>query len=99
VQSFPAVTEVAAALAGAGLVCTDFSCFPEIDWHADVPALLRQLKQVGAANAAAGQPKGLAPRQVMQRMVALYEQAHRQPQGIPATYEVVCAIAEKPCAG
>jgi len=96
VQSFPAAAEVTAALEGAGLVCTDFSCFPEIDWHPDVPALLRQLKQIGAANAAVGQPKGLAPRQVMQRMIALYEQTHRQPQGIPATYEVVCAIAVKP---
>jgi malonyl-CoA O-methyltransferase len=96
VQNFPAATEVAAALESAGLVCTNFSSFPEIDWHADVPALLRQLKQIGAANAAVGQPKGLAPRQVMQRMIALYEQTHRQPHGIPATYQVICAIAAKP---
>ena len=99
VQSFPAAAEVTAALAGAGLVCRSFSRFPEIDWHPDVPTLLRQLKQIGAANAAVGQPKGLASRRVMQRMIALYEQGHRQPQGIPATYEVVCAIAEKPCEG
>lgn len=96
VQSFPAATEVAAALEEAGLVCTNFSSFPEIDWHADVPTLLRQLKQIGAANAAVGQPKGLAPRQVMQRMIALYDRAHRQSHGIPASYEVVCAIAKKP---
>ncbi len=95
VQSFPATDEVVAALAAAGLTCHDFIAFPEIDWHPDVPTLLRQLKQIGASNAAADRPKGLASRQVMQRMVALYEAAHRQPRGLPATYEVICAIAEK----
>jgi malonyl-CoA O-methyltransferase len=97
VQSFPSAAEVAAALAGARLVCRDFISFPEVDWHPDVPALLRQLKQIGASNAAADRPKGLAPRRVMQRMLELYEARHRQPQGMPATYEVICAIAEKTC--
>jgi malonyl-CoA O-methyltransferase len=96
VQSFPSAAEVAGALATAGLVCRDFASFPEIDWHPDVPALLRQLKQIGAGNAAADRPKGLASRQVMQRMITLYENMHRQPEGLPATYEVVCAVAEKP---
>ncbi len=96
VQAFPAASEVAAALARAGLTCRDFVDFPEIDWHPDVPALLRQLKQIGASNAAADRPKGLASRQVMQRMMAIYESRHRQTQGIPATYQVVCVIAEKP---
>jgi malonyl-CoA O-methyltransferase len=95
VQSFPPPGEVAAALAEAGLTCRDFSSFPEIDWHPDVPALLRQLKRIGASNAAADRPRGLASRQVMQRMIALYESRHRGPQGVPATYEVICAIAEK----
>jgi hypothetical protein len=31
----------------------------------------------------------------MQRMLAIYEAGHRQLQGIPATYEVVCALAVK----
>ena len=95
VQNFPSAAEVAGALKAAGLVCHDFACFPEIDWHPDVPALLRQLKQIGASNAAADQPRGLASRQVMQRMIARYEKMHRQSEGLPATYEVICAIAEK----
>lgn len=93
VQSFPAPAEVAAALTAAGLASRDFASFPEIDWHPEVPALLRQLKQIGASNAAADRPKGLASRRVMQRMITLYENTHRQAQGIPATYEVVCTIA------
>jgi malonyl-CoA O-methyltransferase len=96
VQSFPAAAEVATALQHAGLDCRDFASFPEMEWHPDVPALLRQLKQIGAGNAAAERPKGLASRRVMQRMLEIYEAGHRQLQGIPATYEVVCALAVKP---
>jgi malonyl-CoA O-methyltransferase len=95
VQSFPSAAEVAAALDEAGLICQTFSSFPEIDWHPDVPALLRQLKHIGASNAAANRPKGLSSRQVMQRMITIYERIHRQSPGIPATYEVICAVAEK----
>ena len=96
VQSFPAAAEVAEALRRAGLLCRDFASFPELDWHPDVPTLLRRLKQIGAGNAAADRPKGLASRRVMQRMLELYEAGHRQMHGIPATYEVVCAVAVKP---
>lgn len=96
VQSFPAAAEVAAALTQSGLLCRDFVNFPELDWHPDVPTLLRQLKQIGAGNAAADRPRGLSSRRVMQRMLEVYEAGHRQWQGIPATYEVVCALATKP---
>jgi len=96
VQSFPSATEITSALKTAGLVCRDFANFPEIDWHPDVPTLLRQLKQIGASNAAAYRPKGLSSRKIMQRMITLYENRHRQPEGVPATYEVVCAVAVKP---
>jgi malonyl-CoA O-methyltransferase len=96
VQSFPAAAEVATALQRAGLLCREFISFPELDWHPDVPTLLRQLKQIGAGNAAADRPKGLASRRIMQRMLEIYEAGHRQWQGIPATYEVVCAVAVRP---
>ncbi|MCM2265661.1 MAG: methyltransferase domain-containing protein [Desulfuromonadales bacterium] len=95
-QNFPSAAEVTSALDAAGMIRRDFACFPEIDWHPDVPALLRQLKQIGASNAAADRPHGLAPRRVMQRMLEIYEACYRFPEGIPATYEVVCAVAEKP---
>lgn len=95
VQNFPAAAEVSAALEAAGLRCRSFSTYPDIDWHPDVPALLRQLKQIGAGNAAAGRPRGMASRQVMARMIELYEGDYRQGAGIPATYEVISAIAVK----
>lgn len=95
VQTFPSAAEVAAALAGAGLTPRDIVSCPEVDWHPDVPSLLRQLKKIGASNAAADRPRGLASRRIMQRMIALYETQYRQAEGIPATYEVVLVVAEK----
>ena len=50
-----------------------------------------QSRHMGIVN-----PEQASPRRIMQRMITLYEQVHRQPRGIPATYEVVCAVATKP---
>lgn len=95
VQSFPSAAEVAAALDSAGFTRCDFTNFLKIEWHPDVPTLLRQLKRIGASNAAVDRPRGLASRQVMQKMMTIYEESHRRQHGIPATYEVVCAVAAK----
>jgi malonyl-CoA O-methyltransferase len=57
--------------------------------------LLRQLKQIGASNAAADRPRGLASRKVMQSMMKEYERGFRCEKGLPASYEVIIAIAEK----
>ena len=67
----------------------------EVEYHADVPDLLRQLKQIGASNASAERPKGLASRRVMQGMISLYEDQDRCEKGLPASYEVIVAIAQK----
>jgi malonyl-CoA O-methyltransferase len=96
VQSFPSATEVADALKSAGLVCQNVCSVPEVDYHADVPDLLRQLKHIGASNASAARPKGLASRRVMQQMIASYEQDYRCGEGLPATYEVLLGVATKP---
>lgn len=95
VQSFPTHSEVATALNSAGLSCLEQSSAMEIEYHADVPELLRQLKQIGASNAAADRPRGLASRRVMQSMMKIYEDEHRCHAGVPASYEVIIAIAEK----
>ncbi len=95
VQSFPSCDEVASALATASLVTDDVSACMEVEYHVDVPDLLRQLKQIGAGNASVNRPRGLASRRVMQRMIALYEEDYRCDQGIPASYEVLIALARK----
>lgn len=95
-QSFPTLNDVAAAIDQAGLSCRDLFSTMEIEYHADVPDLLRQIKHIGAGNASVDRPRGLASRRVMQSMINAYEEQYRCDAGIPASYEVVIAIAEKP---
>jgi malonyl-CoA O-methyltransferase len=93
-QSFPGMEQVAAAAAGLfeiDLLCTEF----EIEWHAAVPDLLRNLKRIGAQNASQDRPQGLASRQVMQRMIEYYQQQFGADNGIPATYEVIYLLAKR----
>ena len=95
VQNFPTLDEVTDALAAAGLACDDVFNGMEVEFHLDVPDLLRQLKQIGASNAAADRPRGLASRQVMQSMIRFYEEQYRCESGLPASYEVITAVARK----
>ncbi len=96
VQSFPTESGVRGALEGAAFTSIELSSCDEIDLHPDVPSLLRALKRIGAGNAAAERPEGLSPRRVIQRMIELYEEKHRRPDGrIPATYHVVYVLARK----
>lgn len=94
VQNFPAVSDIAAALADRFEVLDMHSEF-EIEWHADVPGLLRSLKKIGAQNASKKRPQGLASRHVMQQMIAHYNHCYRSEQGIPATYEAIYLLARK----
>lgn len=96
VQSFPSSSEVSNAVACAGLACRDLFSTMEVEHHIDVPDLLRQLKQIGASNAAADRPRGLASRRLMQEMIDAYETNYRCDDGVPASYEVIVVIAEKP---
>jgi len=95
VQSFPSLDEVSTALAAAGLNCHELTSTMEVEYHHDVPDLLRQLKQIGASNAAADRPRGLASRRVMHSMMQAYESRYRCDAGLPASYEVFLAIAGK----
>jgi malonyl-CoA O-methyltransferase len=54
----------------------------------DVPALMRDLKALGAHNATQGRPRGLTSPRRLARMVEAYE-SHRADGRIPATYEVL----------
>jgi len=94
VQNFPSIKDISSALASCFRVIGLHSEF-EIEWHANVPDLLRSLKKIGAQNASQKRPQGLASRQVMQQMAACYEKHYRRDQGIPATYEVIYLLARK----
>jgi malonyl-CoA O-methyltransferase len=95
VQSFPTMNEVSDAVDASGLFCRKLFNTMEVEYHADVPDLLRQLKQIGASNASADRPRGLASRRVMQTMINEYEGKYREVNGLPASYEVIIAIAQK----
>lgn len=62
--------------------------------YPDVRALMRSLKTIGARNATTGRPRGLMGKAAWQRMCTRYEPL-RQPQGLPATYELIYVTARK----
>ena len=58
--------------------------------------LLVNLKQIGAQNASNERPRGLFPRKVMLEMTALYGERFSDRRGLPASYEVIYAVARRP---
>ncbi|MGK2904858.1 MAG: methyltransferase domain-containing protein [Desulfuromonadales bacterium] len=97
VLSFPTLSDVSAAIDAAGLTRHDLRSTMDVEFHADVADLLRQLKRIGASNASVDRPRGLASRRVMQSMTRAYEESYRCDAGLPASYEVIIAVAEKRC--
>lgn len=63
--------------------------------YPDVRSLTHELKALGAHNINPGRPEGLTGRARMQALLHAYEQ-FRQPEGLPATYQVVYAVLRKP---
>lgn len=95
-HTFPGEAEVGRALAAAGLQPLQLFAEDEVEQHPDVAALLRSLKKIGAQNASAGRPAGLASRRVMHRLGSLYaERFGHAAHGIPATYHVIYGLARK----
>ncbi|MDO7896471.1 malonyl-ACP O-methyltransferase BioC [Pseudomonas citrulli] len=68
---------------------------PHVLHYPDVRNLTHELKALGAHNLNPGRPGGLTGRARILGMVEAYEQ-FRQAQGLPATYQVVYAVLEKP---
>lgn len=68
---------------------------PHVLHYPDVRNLTDELKSLGAHNLNPGRPAGLTGRERMQGLLRAYEQ-FRQPQGLPATYQVVYGVLHKP---
>lgn len=64
--------------------------------YADVDAALRELKAIGAHNAARTRTRGLTGKDRFRRFVAAYETQRRDDGRIPASYEVVYGHAWAP---
>lgn len=95
-HNYPARDAVDSALERVGF--GEVTCFSEEEreYHPDVRELLISLKQIGAQNASSERPRGLFPRKVMLEMSALYGERFSDADGLPASYEVIYAVARKP---
>jgi malonyl-CoA O-methyltransferase len=63
--------------------------------YADVRTLMRELKAIGAHNAAAGRHRGLTGKRALKEIEQRYE-SFRQDARLPATFEVIYGHAWKP---
>jgi malonyl-CoA O-methyltransferase len=91
-HAFRGKEDVEAALAAAGLAPRALFEEDLVEWHADARAVLRALKEVGASSAVPGRA-GLGGRAATLEALRRYDAAHAGPDGVPATYHVVYAIA------
>lgn len=87
VNRFMPADELQAVLAGTGF--HDWRC--DVETHvlryAQLSELTRELKALGAHNINQGRPGGLTGRARLRALTQAYE-AFRQPEGLPATYQV-----------
>lgn len=80
--------------AASGLQVLSLQSRPQVLHYPDVRSLTHELKALGAHNLNPGRPGGLTGRARMLALLAAYEQ-FRQPQGLPATYQVVYGVLHK----
>lgn len=81
--------------ASSGMQVLGLQARPHVLHYPDVRSLTHELKALGAHNLNPGRPAGLTGRARMQGLLQAYEQ-FRQAQGLPATYQVVYGVLQKP---
>ncbi len=81
--------------AASGLNVVSLQNLAHVLHYPDVRCLTHELKALGAHNLNPGRPGGLTGRARILGLIEAYEQ-FRQAQGLPATYQVVYAVLEKP---
>ena len=81
--------------ADSGLHCVSLEVRPHVLHYPDVRSLTHELKALGAHNLNPGRPGGLTGRARIQALIQAYE-TFRQAPGLPATYQVVYAVLQKP---
>jgi len=81
--------------AASGLQSLTLQRQAEVLHFADLRSLTTSLKDLGAHNLNPGRPGGLTGRSRIRALIEAYE-CFRQPQGLPATYQVVYGVLQKP---
>ena len=94
VNRFRPFAEYQVLCAASGLRVRHLQQRPLALHFADLFSLTRELKALGAQNLNPGRPLGLTGRARLRALAEAYER-FRQPQGLPATYQVVYAVLEK----
>ncbi len=95
VNRFRGFAEYQRLCAASGLRVLSLENQAQILFYPDVRSLTHELKALGAHNLNPGRPGGLTGRARVLGLIDAYEQ-FRQAQGLPATYQVVYAVLEKP---
>ncbi|WP_122664117.1 malonyl-ACP O-methyltransferase BioC [Pseudomonas viridiflava] len=80
--------------AASGMRVRSIEVRPHVLHYPDLRSLTHELKALGAHNLNPGRPGGLTGRARLLALIEAYE-GYRQPQGLPATYQVVYAVLEK----
>lgn len=80
--------------AASGLQVRSLEVRPHVLHYPHVRSLTHELKALGAHNLNPGRPDGLTGRARILALIDAYE-GYRQPEGLPATYQVVYAVLEK----
>ncbi|MGH8207033.1 MAG: malonyl-ACP O-methyltransferase BioC [Steroidobacteraceae bacterium] len=92
VSEFPDMPQLGAALVHAGFVEPVMDVERHRRDYPDADALMRELKRIGAHNAAAARPRGLTGRARMGAMRSAYERL-RTAGGLPATFQLLFGVA------
>ncbi len=94
VNRFRQFTDYQQLCAASGLRVLSLQVRPHVLHYPDVRSLTHELKALGAHNLNPGRPGGLTGRARILALIDAYER-FRQPQGLPATYQVLYAVLEK----
>jgi malonyl-CoA O-methyltransferase len=92
VNRFVDVHDLGGALQRAGFIEPVLDVDRHVHHYTDVRALMGQLKSIGAHNVNAGRSRALTGKARFARMRAAYERL-RTARGLPATWQVVYAVA------
>jgi malonyl-CoA O-methyltransferase len=95
VNEFIDMHDLGSALQRAGFAEPVLDVDRHLCHYADARVLMGELKALGAHNVDGRRARGLTGRQAFARMLAAYE-TQRTPRGLPATWQVVHAVAWAP---
>ncbi|MCD9007642.1 malonyl-ACP O-methyltransferase BioC [Luteimonas sp. XNQY3] len=95
VSPFASIAEFGDALMRAGFRNPVLDRDVAVHWHPDMTALMREQRAIGATNALAGRRHALTGRARFAAAAAHYEQ-FRTPDGLPASWEWITAMAWSP---